>query len=115
MGSVQPQIDFVLEEWSDQRGDSDDRRAQVTSLLSYVGRVENLADDWSALVERVFGLDAAKKVHTSLQDPSNHERNREDEAYMGGVDPKFNAHVESASAQARIKRAYQVDADCYGV
>jgi len=101
---MKPQASFLLE--------PDD--VTFTPLLAYLGRVEQLAEGWSAIVTEVFGARAGAEVRAALMSDSMHARDRTSDDY-GNVDPRFNLNVTSAHARFEIERAYNVDRLCLGV
>lgn len=103
---LKPQLDYLLE--------SDN--ATVLPQLDYIGHVERIADDWSALVSHYFGAQASAQVKLLLKDDELHARSRSSTQYpmTNGLDPKFeNLHM-SAKGQELIFNAYRADGECLG-
>ena len=104
---LKPQIDFFLQ------------NGQVMPELAYIGHVEELQDDWPALVSAFFGPKPGAQVRQVLEHDRLHVRSKGSDHYydsesLGGLDSKFSLLNMSDSVREIIAEAFRVDEVCLG-
>ena len=104
---LKPQIDFFLQ------------NGQVMPELAYIGHVEELQDDWPALVSAFFCPKPGAQVRQVLEHDRLHVRSKGSDHYydsesLGGLDSKFSLLNMSDSVREIIAEAFRVDEVCLG-
>merc|ERR1712194_812200 len=93
------------------------QNGQVMPELAYIGQVENLQDDWPALVSEFFGPKPGAQVRRILQHDRLHIRSKNSDHYyesLGGLDSKFYHLNMSDSVRDIIADAFRLDEVCLG-
>ena len=65
----------------------------MTSLLSFVGAVETINDDWPALAAMFFGAEAGAETSAMLRDGTLHLRNEFSDEYAEAADLRFRINL----------------------
>ena len=90
------------------------RDAEVTPLLSFVGAVETMNDDWPALVATFFGAEAGAEVGAGLRNGTLHLRDQNSDQYAEPTDQRFRVNITTPSVRRALAAAYRVDEVCLG-
>jgi|TARA_B110001469_G_C9558603_1_gene277060 hypothetical protein len=104
---LKPQIDFFL------------RDGLVMPELAYIGHVEELQDDWPAIVSAFFGAKPGAQVRQILEHDRLHVRSKGSDHYydsesLGGLGANFALLNMSDSVREIIAEAFRVDEVCLG-
>ena len=90
------------------------RGAEVTPLLSFVGAVETINDDWPALAAMFFGAEAGAETGAMLRDGTLHLRNEYSDEYAEAADLRFRINLTTPRVRQALASAYRVDEVCLG-
>ena len=100
---IKPQLSYLLEP-----------NRTVTPLLSYVGHIENVTNEWPAIVASFFGAEHGAQVRASLLQDVLHARDGSGGEYTEDVPSKFRLQIAQDATRASVVQAYRADRMCLG-
>ena len=100
---IKPQLSYLLEP-----------NRTVTPLLAYVGHIEDVTNQWPAIVAAFFGAEHGAQVRASLLQDVLHARDGSRGEYAEDVPSKFRLQIAQDATRATVMQAYRADALCLG-